>query len=107
MLTHKTRDFTIAHFKFNSTKSKRTQTNANGTIKQMHLLSRTESHSGKRRCVTPIWNLAEFNYVAMFRGELTESLGCWIVSQPALHPIRSHELSKKQLIVFSAIAKVE
>jgi len=39
MLTHKTRDFTIAHFEFNSTKSKRTQTEANGTIKQIHLLS--------------------------------------------------------------------
>jgi len=40
MLTHKTRDFTIAHFKFNSTKSKATQAKANGTIKQIHLLSR-------------------------------------------------------------------
>ena len=37
----------------------------------------TESHSGRRRCVTPIWNLAEFNYVVMFGGELTESLGRW------------------------------
>jgi len=40
MLTHKTRDFTIAHFKFNSTNSRATQANANGTIKQLHLLLR-------------------------------------------------------------------
>ena len=63
----------------------------------------TESHSGRRRCVTPIWNLAEFNYVTMFGGELTEIEFCFATP----HPIRSHELSKKQSIKFSAIAKVE
>jgi len=33
----------------------------------------TESHSGRHRCVTPSWNLAGFNYVAMFGEELTEN----------------------------------
>jgi len=40
MLTHKMRDFTIAHFKFNSTNSRATQANANETIKQLHFLLR-------------------------------------------------------------------
>jgi len=41
----------------------------------------TKSHSGRRKCVTPIWSLAEFNCVAMFGGELTKSLSRWFVSQ--------------------------
>jgi len=40
MLTHKKRDFTFAHFKFNSTNSRATQANANRTFKQLHLLLR-------------------------------------------------------------------
>jgi len=50
MLTHKTRDFTIAHFKFNSTKTKATQANANETIKQLHFfitkLNHTQADAG-------------------------------------------------------------
>jgi len=45
------RDFTFAQFKFNSTKSKRTQ------MKQSNRYTfyrKTESHSGRRRCVLSI-----------------------------------------------------
>jgi len=33
----------------------------------------TESHSGRRRCVTPSCNLAKFDYVALFGEVLTEN----------------------------------
>ena len=66
----------------------------------------TESQSGRRRCITPGLNLAEFDYLAMFGEELTENFNV----AGSFHnstQILPHELSQKQSIEFSEIAKVE
>jgi len=82
--------------KINSTNSKRTQANAKETVKQIDRL--------QWNWITLKQNLAEFNYVAMFAGELTESWVAGLFRNSAPNSIS--RTFHNQLIEFSAIAKV-
>jgi len=64
MLTHRTRDFTIAHFQIQLNKEhKRTQLEPSNSY-TFH--NEAEPHSGRRRCDAPICSLAKFSSVPMF-----------------------------------------
>jgi len=66
----------------------------------------TESHSRRRKCVTPIWNLAEFDYVALFGEELTENFDVVQARFAAQHQFRLPNFPRNNRLSFSPSLKL-